>query len=287
MPVQDDEREIELVRIFNLEVAEDRVRDGIDANLLVDEVAIEFELKSTSGTSISTVRDFGPDHIKKWKNLHWIFGFYNNQGNKLLYSIYASPDDMRPWIEAMRDYVAPDFLLAHHAPELVSEEMMHEILGEQKEYDLEDARRIHKRQYTMDQYRQMMDLREGFTPDRMLLVAQEVLDHSDGIDMAWMFDQLGEKDQYSLADARKLLGKKLTIPQYWERMDCKAGYTSDQMLAILQDRCRYLIERGSTLNNPHIPGKYFDDFDRITTDHANQLRIKIRAWLDKTSPSEA
>ena len=43
------------------------------------------------------------------------------------------------------------------------------------------------------------------------------------------------------------------------------------MLKILKQRCKYLIERGSTLNNPHIPASYFDGWERITKNHAKRL----------------
>lgn len=55
-------------------------------------------------------------------------------------------------------------------------------------------------------------------------------------------------------------------------MDRHMGYSPERMLSILQDRCRYLLERGSTLNNPHIPASYFKGWERITTNHAQCLR---------------
>ncbi|WP_293079190.1 hypothetical protein [Okeania sp. SIO3B5] len=55
-------------------------------------------------------------------------------------------------------------------------------------------------------------------------------------------------------------------------MDLEFGYSPERMLSILRDRCQYLIERGSTLNNPHIPASYFKNWERITTNHAQRLR---------------
>jgi orotate phosphoribosyltransferase-like protein len=66
-------------------------------------------------------------------------------------------------------------------------------------------------------------------------------------------------------------------------MDLFQGYSSERMLSILKDRCRYLIERGSTLNNPHIPASYFRDWERITENHAQRLReLVAEALHDKT-----
>ncbi|MGH3443711.1 MAG: hypothetical protein ACRDUY_17020 [Nitriliruptorales bacterium] len=210
MPVQDDAREIELVRLFNLTVPEERQRADIDAYLRMGEREFPFELKSTTGRSISTVRDFGPDHIAKWQGIHWVFGFYDRAGIRLLHCHYASPDDMRPWIDEKAEYVRPDVVLADHAPDLVTASMLHESLGAKAQYTLDDARRIHKRQYTTDEYRARMDLEDGYSPGRML--------------------------------------------------------------EILQDRCEHVIKRGSTLNNPHIPGSYFEGWERITENHAIRLR---------------
>jgi hypothetical protein len=51
------------------------------------------------------------------------------------------------------------------------------------------------------------------------------------------------------------------------------------MLEIVKDRAQYLIERGSTLNNPHIPFSYFDGWTEITKNHAEQLRAMVRTYF--------
>lgn len=223
MPVQDDAREIELMRLFNLTVPEDRSRADIDAYLHLGGQRIPFELKSTTGRSISTVRDFGEDHIRKWRNLHWVFGFYDPAGQRLLYCHYASPAGMARWIEDKWAYVRPDVLLADHAPNLVTLTMLHEILGIKPVYTLADARLIHKAQHSGAEYRARMDHPDGYSPQRML--------------------------------------------------------------EILRDRCRYLLSRGATLNNPHIPGAYFAGWERITADHAIRLRDLVRTALAGEEPA--
>jgi hypothetical protein len=46
-------------------------------------------------------------------------------------------------------------------------------------------------------------------------------------------------------------------------MDLDDGYSLSRMVEILADRWMYLTKRGSTLNNPHIPARYFDGWDRL------------------------
>lgn len=218
MSIQDDAREFQMVQLFNLTVAEERGRSDIDAVLSYQGRDLPFELKSTTGRSISTVRDFGRAHIEKWRDLYWLFGFYGRGGARLKWCHYASPDGMREWIDGRATYVGPDLVLAEHAPELIGLEMVHRILGEKDAYTLEDARLVHKKQYTAVQYRDAMDLENA--------------------------------------------------------------YSAERMLTIVRDRCRYVLERGLTLNNPKIPGSYFEGFERIEADHAIRLRELVSEWLE-------
>ena len=141
------------------------------------------------------MRDFGAEHVKKWKNKHWLIGFYDADGRKLERCLYGSPLAMGPWIEAMEKYIALDVELAECVPSLVTEQMLIDIVGDKAVYTLENAFRIQKRQ--------------------------------------------------------------LTTPQYRSRMDLQGGFSKSVMLQLLRERCQYLIERGATLNNPHINAQYF------------------------------
>ena len=77
---QDDTREKKMRDLFNL--VDVPGRSETDAVLELDEFGrVEFELKSTSDPRgrVTTVRDFGPDHIEKWKNKHiHLHLFYRN-----------------------------------------------------------------------------------------------------------------------------------------------------------------------------------------------------------------
>lgn len=85
-----------MLNLFNLTVPPDRTRSGLDAILDLDDGSepIPFELKSTTSKSVATVRDFGPDHIVKWRHLHWLFAFYERDATTLRHCYYASPADM-------------------------------------------------------------------------------------------------------------------------------------------------------------------------------------------------
>ena len=81
---------------------------------------------------------------------------------------------------------------------------------------------------------------------------------SKKISLEDMYSILGKKEKYTLDDAKKLHKKQYKIEEYGRMMDVTNGYSSKRMLKILKDRSEYLMKRGSTLNNPHIPKSYFE-----------------------------
>lgn len=95
-----------------------------------------------------------------------------------------------------------------------------------------------------------------------------------------MFQIMGKKDAYTKADARKIHKNQMSAAQYDEAQDINGGYSPARMLDIFKDRARYVIERGSTLNNPHIPAKYFESWPEIRRNHAAELRALVSAWKD-------
>ena len=125
MPAQDDAREQQMLNLFNLTLPPDRTRSGLDAILDLDDgsESVPFELKSTTTTSVATVRDFGPDHIVKWSRLHWLFAFYAKDAITLRHCYYASPADMADWINEKEAYIRPDLVLADRAPQLLTVRM--------------------------------------------------------------------------------------------------------------------------------------------------------------------
>ena len=211
---QDDQREHEMRELFGLIKGEAEGRSGIDAYLDLGSDLHPFELKTTSNGSVTTVRDFGHEHIRKWKNKHWLIGFYKN--GTVAYK-YGSPANMSGWIKEKEEYIAPDFALSDILRHKLDICDLHTILGEKSVYTLEDARRIQKKQYSAEKYRALMDQRGGYTPDTML--------------------------------------------------------------KILCDRAAYIIQRGSTLNNPHIPESYFREFPVINNNHIETLKQLVRAAI--------
>lgn len=164
MPVQDDERERELVRMFNLDWDPAHQRAGVDAILDIDvdgrPCRFEVEVKSSTGTTVSTARDVGMDHIQKWRRKLFVIGFYSKEARRpeLQHCLCLTPLDMETWIATIEAKILIDFklaLLASRRLELVD---LFEICGNQKTYTLKDAKRLHKQQWTADQYLAAQDL---------------------------------------------------------------------------------------------------------------------------------
>jgi len=212
--VQDDARERELCRLFNLRRGSGRA--AADATLHIDGKDVPFELKSTTRGSVTTVRDFGPDHIAKWRGKHWLIGVYD-RSQKLRYCLYGSPSDMEPWIREKEQYIAADIALSKFAPPLITKQVMYRVVGRKRVYSLKDAEAVQKRQYTAEEYRKLMDVPGGYSPTRML--------------------------------------------------------------EIVRERCAYVIKRGATLNNPHIPASYFGGWEQLRPGDTDRLQELVKSFL--------
>ncbi len=214
MAIQDDARENAQRELFGLIKPDGEGRSGVDAIMKLDkDTELPFELKTTTSGSVTTVRDFGYDHIQKWKHKHWLISKYTTDGNNMEYSLYGSPQAMANWINEKEKYITPDFELAKIAPNKLTLDDLYLIVGKKEIYHLHDAMKLNKKQYSISKYKELMDTKDG--------------------------------------------------------------YTSERMLDILKFRCKYLIERGSTLNNPHIPASYFKGWEKITEDHAAKLKEMV------------
>lgn len=181
MPVQDDARERELVRMFNLIWERSHQRSGVDAYLdvIVDGrcFRIEVEVKSTTGTSVSTARDVGIEHIGKWRKKFFVIGFYSKEAQpELRQCLCLSPADMELWIASIESRIAIDFKLAQIASSKLSMEDLFSVIGEKPHYSLQDAKALHKRQWNAAQYREAQDVSVGrkkfISPNRMLQILQ-------------------------------------------------------------------------------------------------------------------
>ncbi|MCY4215241.1 MAG: hypothetical protein OXF68_16660 [Gammaproteobacteria bacterium] len=213
MAIQDDRRELEMCALLGLRLGEGR--SEVDAFLDFEEEGLErfcrIELKSTTTDSVSTARDVGPNHIQRWRNRVWVFGFYDRSGTDLARVLALGPDAMEAWIGKVESYVSPDFALGERVAEKLDREDLDIICGRKDTYELADAQALMKRQWSKAKYASEMDVRQGYTPAKML--------------------------------------------------------------EILRQRALYVIQRGSTLNNPHIPKSFFSRFNDLMLDvHGMDLR---------------
>ena len=55
---------------------------------------------------------------------------------------------------------------------------MYQIIGRKDIYTFDDAKAIQKMQYTAEQYLQLQDLSQGYSPERMLEIVKEPLNRS-------------------------------------------------------------------------------------------------------------
>ncbi len=224
MAVQDDSREQELCNLFNLVWDPDHARGGEDAwfetKVKGKALQVPVEVKSTTTDTISTARDVGMDHIRRWREKIWVIGYYAVKGGKprLTSTLCLTPDEMEPWIAQLEAYIKPDFEIGRRVARKLTKDDLIEICGAQSSYSLADAQRLYKKQWTVAEYQAAMDLDSGYSPERML--------------------------------------------------------------GILQQRAEYLMSRGATLNNPHIPKSFLKRFDDqlITKEHAARSREKFAMY---------
>ena len=217
MAVQDDRREVEVRNLIGLRAGE--TRSGVDAYFDFSggnrSYAVPVELKSTTNRTVSTARDVGPAHIRKWRSRLWVFGFYDSSGTTMESLLVLGPDDMEGWIARIERYIAPDFLIGERAAERLTLEDLHIICGEKSVYSQRDAWALHKRQWSKAKYESEMDVTGGYSPGKML--------------------------------------------------------------EILRLRAKYLNARGATLNNPHIPKRFFAAFRDSEMDARNrEVAIDLR-----------
>jgi hypothetical protein len=169
MTVQDDERERELVRLFNLQWDADHQRSGADAFLDVQTAngvyRFEVEVKSTTTDTVSTARDVGMVHIEKWRKKIFIIGFYSRAAGRpeLKTCLCLTPTDMEPWIASIEQKILPDFEIAKLASNNLAMNDMFAVCGKKRYYTTADAKRLHKMQWSKEQYAAAQDVMVGTT----------------------------------------------------------------------------------------------------------------------------
>lgn len=102
-----------------------------------------------------------------------------------------------------------------------------------------------------------------------------------------VIDAFGSKQTYTTAEAKRIMKNQWSAEEYKTQQDVpEGGFSLARMTDLMQRRARYLLLRGSTLNNPHVPMGYFTDFEKIEEEHASRLRELVQGYLS-TSATEA
>ncbi len=150
------------------------------------------------------------NHIQKWRRKLFIIGFYSRDARRpeLQHCLCLTPLDMEPWIASIEEKILIDFKLARRASRRLDLTDLFEVCGQKEHYTIADAKRLHKQQWTAQEYSAVADIDIHGSPR----ISQE------------------------------------------------------KMLDILRLRSRYIAERGATLNNPHITKTHLNRFaetDRV------------------------
>ena len=196
---QDDTREQEMLRIFGLRQNLNTTRGDNDAFFQLKSGKHEFlELKSSTKDSFVTARDFGQNHILKWRKQHILGSFYDSGGNEIQRSIFIPNVLLNKWLDEQTEYIAHDLAILDTIRSLLRssdavQNIKNEIFGDDRFYNFSDVKRLMKQQYSKSDY-----------------------------------------DKIS-----KRVGNKIVV-------------SNDNMNDAIMDRIEYLLNRGTTRNNPHI-----------------------------------
>jgi len=95
---------------------------------------------------------------------------------------------------------------------------------------------------------------------------------------------LGVGDFFTPEDARRIQKRQWKNADYLKNQDLPGGFSRSKMHEILRSRVHYLISRGSTLNNPHIPGSYVQNLTELSlikSEAGQSLRGAVEEELKK------
>jgi hypothetical protein len=184
LTVQDDERERELVRLFNLAWDPGHQRSGVDAILWLAhrgrELAIEVEVKSTTKDTVSTARDVGMDHVRRWRRKLFVIGFYSRDARRpeLQRCLCLTPLDMADWIDGIAVKVELDDRIAQRSRAALGLADLYAVCGERSAYPVSTARTILRQQWTAQRYADAADAVDehgelALSPAAMLEVLRE------------------------------------------------------------------------------------------------------------------
>jgi hypothetical protein len=115
--VQDDSREEYLANLFSLERNTSRI--GWDAR---DQSGNLYEIKTTTRSHVSTARDLGFNHLKKWATRFWIIARGVQHPSEFVYETiyFLDPNQMAPWIQSIHERLNRDMKYVNQCMEYVN-----------------------------------------------------------------------------------------------------------------------------------------------------------------------
>jgi hypothetical protein len=98
--------------------------------------------------------------------MFFVIGTYDKRGHRLALqnSLCLTPLDLEPWIAGIESYIAPDYQLAQRASAGLDLADLFAICGNQPTYSIEAAKKLHKRQWTAQQYKDAADTKVDGKP---------------------------------------------------------------------------------------------------------------------------
>jgi hypothetical protein len=97
-------------------------------------------------------------------------------------------------------------------------------------------------------------------------------DLAEKIDFGIMYKVLGKKDFYTKEEVKKIFKKLYTPARYKELRDHKKGYSPIRTLFMFKEHNLAYLIKGSWLNNPKIPQKYYKGFPVIRGNWKESLK---------------
>ncbi|MEJ7137053.1 hypothetical protein [Amphibiibacter pelophylacis] len=90
----------------------------------------------------------------------FVIGFYSRDRHRpeLQHCLCLTPMDLEPWIASIEEKIAIDFHLSKLASRRLTLDDLHEVCGEKSSYTLAEAKRLHRQQWSAQQYTEALDV---------------------------------------------------------------------------------------------------------------------------------
>ena len=137
----------------------------------------QVEVKSTTTDTVATARDVGMSHIRRWRKMLFVIGFYSREAKRpeLQRTLCLTPVDMEPWIRTIENKVMTDFRIAARASRNLTLDDLFDVCGRKPVYSLRDAKELHKSQWSAVEYEAALDTEENGVPMISQLKMLEIL----------------------------------------------------------------------------------------------------------------